>query len=159
LTVVSVPYGLWDAGKVLPVTLRGDASSGLLVLGGRALRVCGSFQPGQLVICQNAVGYPLLRRDPGGAAGGWSPYPRQRPTCQSMLARGASAVMVRAGAGPRGWIHDVHSRSFLVLGAFYPSIGGSPTLHEFGELDPTTRTEVPGKPAPPEPDTPLFSDE
>lgn len=52
-----------------------------------------------------------------------------------------------------------HPGSFLVLGAFYPSISGSPTLHEFGELDPTTRTEVPSKLAPPELDTPLFSDE
>jgi hypothetical protein len=52
-----------------------------------------------------------------------------------------------------------HPGSFLVLGAFYPSISNSPTLHEFEDLDPATRTEVPDKPAPPAPDTPLFSDD
>ena len=52
-----------------------------------------------------------------------------------------------------------HPGSFLVLGAFYPSISTSPTLHEFEDLNPSTRTEVPEKAAPPEPDTPLFSDE
>jgi hypothetical protein len=52
-----------------------------------------------------------------------------------------------------------HPGSFLVLGAFYPSISNSPTLHEFEDLNPATRTVVPDKPAPPAPDTPLFSDE
>jgi hypothetical protein len=45
--------------------------------------------------------------------------------------------------------------SFLVLGTFYPPLGVSPTLFEFKELDPTTRTEVPRRPtfpsAPPDP--------
>lgn len=49
-----------------------------------------------------------------------------------------------------------HPGSFLILGAFYPS--NSPTLHEFSRLDPTTRTEVPTKPTPAEPDPNLFSE-
>lgn len=51
-----------------------------------------------------------------------------------------------------------HPGSFLVLGAFYPSISDSPTLYEFVEMDPSTRTEVPVKTKPESPPT-LFSDD
>lgn len=49
-----------------------------------------------------------------------------------------------------------HPESFLVLGAFYPPMDDSPTLFEFAELDPSTRTEVPAKHAPSQPDPALF---
>ncbi len=52
-----------------------------------------------------------------------------------------------------------HPDSFLVLGAFYPRLGDSPTLFEFAEMDPATRTEVPAKQAPPDPGPTLFSNE
>lgn len=52
-----------------------------------------------------------------------------------------------------------HPTAFSVLGTFYPKVGGRPTLYEFEEINPTTRTEMPAKAAPQPPDPALFPDD